>query len=229
VLIPISDLSSTDPPSHHRLSSFWCPKPVMYPYSGVPADPIPWEDWGPPNTRWFAEWLSTDWQHALYGLKTVECIPVGDGKIPLHARNGRGTPPPPTLGTPPLASPDSNMKYIRVRDYNPYAVRELINAVKTSADSENAKEGILVQEIVEDKEEEGKPVTTWQLKRVVVDPWTTPSRGVFAKDIMSWLPYTEVVSTETFDVTDVMMDDRRILLMKVCPFSPRTFILLIHF
>jgi len=37
---------------------------------------------------------------------------------------------------------------------------------------------------------------------------------VFKKDIVSWLPYTEVVSEETFEVTDVMMDDCRLLLLK---------------
>ncbi|KAJ7057997.1 hypothetical protein C8F01DRAFT_303767 [Mycena amicta] len=35
---------------------------------------VPWDEWGPANTRWFDEVLSTDWQHALYGLRTVECV-----------------------------------------------------------------------------------------------------------------------------------------------------------
>jgi len=33
--------------------------------------------------------------------------------------------------------------------------------------------------------------------------------------VVSHLPYSEIVSQETFDVTDVMMDDGRILLLKV--------------
>ncbi|CAA7268241.1 unnamed protein product [Cyclocybe aegerita] len=39
-----------------------------------PVQPIPWEVWGPKNTRWFEECLSTDWQHAIYGLRTVESV-----------------------------------------------------------------------------------------------------------------------------------------------------------
>ena len=38
---------------------------------------------------------------------------------------------------------------------------------------------------------------------------------MFKEDIMSSLPYVETVTDETFDVTDVMMDDGRLLLLKV--------------
>ncbi|KAF9450622.1 hypothetical protein P691DRAFT_454949 [Macrolepiota fuliginosa MF-IS2] len=55
----------------------------------------------------------------------------------------------------------------------------------------------------------------WGKRRVVREPSITPVKGVFKKDIVSWLPYTEVVSEETFEVTDVMMDDCRLLLLKV--------------
>ena len=40
---------------------------------------------------------------------------------------------------------------------------------------------------------------------------------MFTKDIISSLPYVEVVSEQTFEVTDVMMDDCRMLLLKVSP------------
>jgi hypothetical protein len=56
----------------------------------------------------------------------------------------------------------------------------------------------------------------WGKRRVVREPSVTPVRGVFKRDVVSWLPYTEVVSEETFEVTDVMMDDCRLLLLKVC-------------
>lgn len=56
----------------------------------------------------------------------------------------------------------------------------------------------------------------WGKRRIVREPSITPVKGVFKKDIVSWLPYTEVVSEETFEVTDVMMDDCRLLLLKVC-------------
>ena len=35
---------------------------------------------------------------------------------------------------------------------------------------------------------------------------------------MSALPYVETVTDETYDVTDVMMDDCRLLLLQVCSF-----------
>lgn len=63
----------------------------------------------------------------------------------------------------------------------------------------------------------------WGKRRVVREPSITPVKGVFKKDIVSWLPYTEVVSEETFEVTDVMMDDCRLLLLKVCRSFPASF------
>ncbi|KAJ6595657.1 hypothetical protein DFH09DRAFT_1024464 [Mycena vulgaris] len=126
--------------------------------SGVQS--VPWDAWGPRHTRWFDEALSTDWQHALYGLKTVECM----GEVPRHR-----------LG--------AAQRHLRIRDYNPYAL---------------LGEGV-----------KGK----WT-RRIVTTPSTTPSRGVFVKDIVSALPYSEVVSEEKYNVTDVMMDDCRVLLMQ---------------
>ncbi len=64
--------------------------------------------------------------------------------------------------------------------------------------------------------EDTNKVNIWGKRRVVREPSITPVKGVFKKDIVSWLPYTEVVSEETFEVTDVMMDDCRLLLLKVC-------------
>jgi hypothetical protein len=62
---------------------------------------------------------------------------------------------------------------------------------------------------------QGKASKSWSRRRVVREPSTTPVKGVFKQDIVSSLPYTEVVSEETFEVTDVMMDDCRLLLLKV--------------
>ncbi|KAJ7037948.1 hypothetical protein C8F04DRAFT_951990 [Mycena alexandri] len=133
----------------------------------VGVQTVPWEAWGPQNTRWFDEALSTDWQHALYGLKTVECID------PFN----------PTL---PRLGPAQ--RHLRLRDYNPYSLRASAH-------------------------ENGEDESRWT-RRIVTTPSTTPSRGVFMHDIVSSLPYSEVISKEKFNVTDVMMDDCRVLLMQ---------------
>jgi hypothetical protein len=55
----------------------------------------------------------------------------------------------------------------------------------------------------------------WRSPKVVTEVSRVPVNGVFKYDIMSSLPYVETVSDETYDVTDVMMDDSRVLLLKV--------------
>ncbi|KAF7297272.1 F-box domain-containing protein [Mycena indigotica] len=217
---------------------------------------VPWEEWGSANTRWFDDMLSTDWQHALYGLRTVECV---DEPLVIRRKRKRGndddrgksmtdefdeeeeedilaSPPidPNTLPTvndllngigfhlanpananqPNAATPNPlniplpadnwvrpKQRYLRIRDYNPYTLR--------LSDDEDEQ----------DYEQQGafnrpaKAKRRWT-RRLVTTPSTTASRGVFAKDIVSALPYAEVVSRERYNVTDVMMDDCRILLMQ---------------
>ena len=140
--------------------------------SAKPEDPIPWEIWGPHNTRWFSENISTDWQHALHGYRTIEVMD-----------------PEPSNTTAPLVSQPK----LRVRDFNPYALASM----KVDGDDCKSQRG-----------------------RVVREPSTIPAREVFAQDVVSHLPYREIVSEETFDVTDVMMDDSRILLLKVSNILP---------
>ncbi|KAJ7461824.1 hypothetical protein B0H11DRAFT_2056202 [Mycena galericulata] len=205
---------------------------------------VSWEDWGPQNTRWFDEALSTDWQHALYGLKTVECIDPfnppppgpadpGDVRARLDARrddddaaaeqqavdtatlptvdellngigfdvvdddNGAGETSRHKLG--------SSKRHLRIRDYNPYSLR-------TESEVDSGAE-----QVTEGKGKGKAPArdhaSRWT-RRIVTTASTTPSRGVFVQDIVSALPYSEVVSEEKFDVTDVMMDDCRVLLMQ---------------
>jgi len=135
--------------------------------SAKPDEPIPWEIWGPHNTRWFSENISTDWQHALHGYRTIEIV----------------DPPPSDTANPQLSRPK-----LRVRDFNPYALARM----KAVGDDCEGQRG-----------------------RIVLEPSTIPAQNAFAHDVVSHLPYREIVSEETFDVTDVMMDDGRILLLKV--------------
>jgi len=129
-----------------------------------PDEPVPWEIWGPHSTRWFSENISTDWQHALYGYRTVEIMDPPDAVI-THVIHSR----------------------LRVRDFNPYALARM--------------------------KQSGDDCQGW-CGRVVREPSTIPAHDAFAYDVVSHLPYCEIVSEETFDVTDVMMDDGRILLLK---------------
>jgi hypothetical protein len=139
-----------------------------------PDEAIPWEIWGPHNTRWFSENISTDWQHALHGYRTVEIMYPSTQNM--------------------ATSPGTHSK-LRLRDFNPYALAR----TKDLDDDDDGWRG-----------------------RVVREPSTIPAQDAFARDVVSYLPYREIVSEETFDVTDVMMDDCRILLLKVSAISSCT-------
>ncbi|KDR79991.1 hypothetical protein GALMADRAFT_62654 [Galerina marginata CBS 339.88] len=225
-----------------------------------PVATIPWDVWGPQSTRWFPECLSTDWQHAVYGLRTVESVdpgklsrqrpPLGGSsghdvlqvpsaipKVPSHggpnymsletqtntagssssssSSSGSGDSQPADSDTQPTEDgkadesqgdgDDSNAdegdrarRFLRIRDFNPYS---FANAAEPS-DSQNV-------------DGKGKGKAHWRGPRLVRETSRTPVNGVFQKDIVSSLPYVEVISAETFEVTDVMMDDCRLLLLKV--------------
>ncbi|KAJ7185461.1 hypothetical protein C8R46DRAFT_1060655 [Mycena filopes] len=219
--------------------------------SGV--ETVPWDAWGPQNTRWFDEALSTDWQHALYGLKTIECIDPLNPTLPLPARpadvNSRfdeehgdededaptGSAPQPTAVDPQTLPTVSDLlngigfdvvdeeerlgtrerlgpaqRHLRLRDYNPYSLR--VKNDPSSSDEGTDRKGKGKAKPSDDKEEEESD-SRWT-RRIVTASSTTPSRGVFVHDIVSSLPYSEVISKEKFNVTDVMMDDCRVLLMQ---------------
>jgi len=140
-----------------------------------------WREWGPQNTRWFEDLLSTNWQHAIHGLRTVECVPVGERSGDAHAHGHQHWEH--TTGTHKL----------RIRDFNPNIVRGAIVAKRD-------------RERDEDKNK-WKVVTT-------MDP-VANTRIVFEEEVLSALPYREVVTEETVQVAEVMMDESRILLIKV--------------
>lgn len=84
---------------------------------------------------------------------------------------------------------------LRVRDFNPYSFTENAGAFVALRGEGGA--------------------TEWRAPRLVTELSMTPVQGVFTEDIVSALPYMEIVSREKFDVTDVMLDDCRVLLLKV--------------
>ena len=246
------------------------------PITSIPPDvSIPWDIWGPESTRWFEECLSTDWQHAIYGLRTVESVspkgnnifPPGTGPFyadaavqvdetsapsapavpsdsqgvfiapsaaPAYPGVDAGVSANPPVnnntttvttfnnnnpnnnpnnhngmnGPPAAALPQNQRRYLRLRDFNPYSFTSTAEAFGGSERHVHASKG------------KGKQKALWNMPRLVTAPSTTPVKGVFEHDIVSSLPYMEVTSQDTFEVTDVMMDDARLLLLKVrCFFS----------
>ncbi|KAF8178260.1 hypothetical protein BJ912DRAFT_667788 [Pholiota molesta] len=243
-----------------------------------PSTEIPWEVWGPQSTRWFEECLSTDWQHAIYGLRTVESVNPYHNRsnLPAIVNTHPPAPPPGTAndlkvpatsaasfsagnisasftspmqtngnngnagassssagpstssqsmsqststqsqisnnngedmqGEEPAGEPDGDgdggndngpyqqKRYLRVRDFNPYSFTEDGGALVDSHTHPGTRH--------------------WRQPRLVTEASTTAVKGVFTKDIVSSLPYMEIVSREAFEVTDVMMDDCRLLLLK---------------
>lgn len=125
---------------------------------------IPWEVWGPQNSRWFPnDWIGHP--YAICGLRVVDACNATSRVV-------------------------SRGKRLRLRDFNPYAVPFPITADDTS-------------------------LGNWRKISFIKEPLRIPAGTTFAEDVESHLPYREVITEENFDVTDVMMDDERIILRKV--------------
>lgn len=215
----------------------------------TPPAEVAWSVWGPQSTRWFHECLSTDWQHSIYGLRTIESL-IPDRLLKTAQRpmsnfgksedaNGESTPASTTeMEQSPVADAgaitndaavssgltndgtttgqniqsatnsqgDGNsgididspipLRHLRLRDFNPYSVKQQSQAQQLS-------------------DKKGKKKMDWREPTVVTEWSTIDVKGIFKHDITSCLPYVEVVSEEMFEVTDVMMDDCRLLLLRV--------------
>jgi len=79
---------------------------------------------------------------------------------------------------------------LRLRDFNPYALATSIS------DDDEALEA-------------------WQKGRVVTESSWIPAGGFFKSNVESHLPYREVMTEELFDLTEVIMDENHIVLLKV--------------
>jgi hypothetical protein len=137
--------------------------------SSFPYDsqiPIPWEAWGPQNTRWFER----DEKHSLHGQRAVDAVPCE------HESDGEDE--------------ASKRWRLRVRDFNPHAVR---------------------------RSAQGQIEKGWKCRAVTTPSTisTTFTEGAYKKDIISSLPYTEVISEETFCADVVLMDGSRLFIPKV--------------
>lgn len=139
-----------------------------------------WRKWGPQNTRWFQDLLSTNWQHAIHGLRTVECVLVGERDGNPHAHGHQQW------------EHTTETRKLRIRDFNPNVVRDATIA-----------------------KGEGKNGDGNKWKVVTTKDSVANTKNVFEEEIFSALPYREVVTEETVQVAEVMMDESRILLIKV--------------
>ena len=140
-----------------------------------------WHEWGPKNTRWFQDLLSTNWQHAIHGLRTVECVLDGERNADPHAHGHQHL------------EHTTRKRKLRVRDFNANVVGDAIISKKDG------------------KKDECK--NKWKV--VTTKDSVEGAESVFEEEIWSALPYREVVTEETVQVAEVMMDESRILLIKV--------------
>ncbi|KAG7095428.1 hypothetical protein E1B28_006177 [Marasmius oreades] len=89
-----------------------------------------------------------------------------------------------------------NRKYLRVKNFNPYVISQMMEEMSMVDGEDNVKLG------------------NGLTYRVVTKPSVTKGEDVFREDIVSHLPYVEVTSNEQFDASDVMVDDERLLIIK---------------
>jgi len=126
----------------------------------------------------------------------------------------------------------SPQRYLRIRNFNHFVFkdRDLLQNELSSSESEDEFSDREISHAAENRGRSrlvgrkqkvaGKARVARCIKpRLVTRPSTTPVKGIFTHDIVSWLPYTEVISKSTYEVTDVMMDGSRLLLLKVREFS----------
>ena len=145
-----------------------------------------WHEWGPQNTRWFQDLLSTNWQHAIHGLRTVECVPDGGRSGDAYAHGHQHW------------EHTTRKHKLRIRDFNPNIVKGAIAAERSG--------------------KKGEDKNKWRV--VTTKNYVTNTKNVFEEEIWSALPYREVVTEETVQVAEVMMDESRILLIKVRDSDP---------
>ncbi|KAK7451230.1 hypothetical protein VKT23_012568 [Stygiomarasmius scandens] len=238
------------------------------PYVRSPVYHIPWEVWGPKNTRWFRECFSKDWQHSVYGLRTIECVTdinavdgTHDGpeggireaddedsdtdednmgmqnsaeQISSGIRNA-GTSDfnlsasilmPPTSNlesrTRSRRSHQPTLKHLRMRDFNPYNISRALDHWKRDVRDEGGGGDPAVWHDYSEPQgiANGKnpawddKYSTKRQRRIIIGKSTVEVCGVFKSNIVSQLPYVEVVTEREYDTTEVMMDDCRLLLLK---------------
>lgn len=217
--------------------------------------PIPWEAWGPQNTRWFLEHLSKDWQRSIYGLRTADCVVDRAALEGLLHRDLSGNLEHSHSNNDSYSEDDGGdesdededgyifidevafsvgdiesqlgctgtlPKFLRIRDFNPYSISKALEElaeeeIPTTQDPTLPRTPCSPSS--DDQQVSGFSSDMIRnrggYRRVVNGPTKVNVRGVFRQNIVSCLPYVEVISKDTFNVNEIMMDDCRLLLIKV--------------
>ncbi|KAJ4474169.1 hypothetical protein C8R41DRAFT_923933 [Lentinula lateritia] len=216
--------------------------------------PIPWEAWGPQNTRWFLEHLSKDWQRSIYGLRTADCVVDRAALEGLLHRDLSGNLEHSHSNNDSYSEDDGGdesdededgyifidevafsvgdiesqlgctgtlPKFLRIRDFNPYSISKALEElaeeeIPTTQDPTLPRTPCSPSS--DDQQVSGFSSDMIRnrggYRRVVNGPTKVNVRGVFRQNIVSCLPYVEVISKDTFNVNEIMMDDCRLLLIK---------------
>ncbi|THU80238.1 hypothetical protein K435DRAFT_972839 [Dendrothele bispora CBS 962.96] len=233
---PGAQTAPEDPEDAGRSTLFRSPAPPIVPPVSPLQNPdirdpvchVPWEIWGPRNTRWFRECLSKDWQHSIHGLRTVECITDPNADDGSHNGPDGGISgdvddsdsddtDEDSMDLDTSQSRQTVLKYLRMRDFNPYNISLAIKDAANPSAWHDYSESFEPQGLASGKNP--KPYDGYASKRqrrIITEETTIDVQGVFRDPITSRLPYVEVVTERKYDTTEVMMDDRMVLLLKTC-------------
>lgn len=169
----------------------------MFCYSHADADGLTTAD-GPENPSLIPNFIIQAALESNFSFNTPNETPKQNLATEATADHHGNTLPDGGVGGSNEKEPLIPARHLRLRDYNPYSIMECQEEERQLA-----------------KDKKGKNKSSWRAPRVVTEPSTTAVRGVFRHDIISSLPYVEVISEDKFEVTDVMMDDCRLLLLRV--------------
>ncbi|KAG6335702.1 hypothetical protein ID866_3382 [Astraeus odoratus] len=142
--------------------------------------------WGKTRTHWFRD-NYVDWQNSVYGYRTVELV----NESPI------------IFSTEP--------RRLRVRDFNPNLL--FFKTPHLDKEDKSEHEHRLERSLIaHDEPERGAlmfpiPHLPAKVRAKIIGVFRP-----FAELLGMVLPYREVISTEAFDATEVMMDESRILL-----------------
>ncbi|SJK98378.1 uncharacterized protein ARMOST_01643 [Armillaria ostoyae] len=182
------------------------------PHNPTPTNmsPVEWDAWGPANTRWFRECLTTDWQHALHGMRTAESISIkvydGMSKATMETLEEMAE---------DEDEDDNGVCNIEEDVVDDSEVAEVnyhedpIDAKRYGADIEvpsgPGDSAVPMHRYLRIRDfnpfvvRKGKGLwdesenPRWRRRRVITQPTITQVEGAFKKNIESSLPYTEVL------------------------------------
>jgi hypothetical protein len=150
-------------------------------YYGAAPTIVPWDAWGVPVTRWFES-----------DPASIRWITTTAGQRAVTMEDRTPTP-------------------IIVRDFNPYAVREVAQGRSQEGDR--------------DAREMSRVLPNGNRQTVKMEEDVIPAGSMFKEDVRSALPYIETVTQIRYGYEGVLIDEERILGLEVrllswCPWAP---------